>query len=73
MSPLTIESRSRTGLDSAAALPHWIHAGDRRPMRHGYRAEALGKIFHVGHGNREDPASWSVPHFLFPVTTEQRF
>ena len=32
-------------------------------MRHGYRAEALGKIFHVGHGNREDPASWSVPHF----------
>ena len=32
-------------------------------MRHGYRAEALGKIFHVGHGNREDAASWSVPHF----------
>jgi iduronate 2-sulfatase len=31
-------------------------------MRHGYRAEALGKIFHVGHGNHEDPASWSVPH-----------
>ena len=33
-------------------------------MRHGYRAEALGKIFHVGHGNHEDPASWSVPHFV---------
>ncbi|HWN95148.1 MAG TPA: sulfatase-like hydrolase/transferase [Methylomirabilota bacterium] len=32
-------------------------------MRHGYRTEALGKIFHVGHGNHEDPASWSVPHF----------
>src|SRR5436190_6689226 len=32
-------------------------------MHHGYRAEALGKIFHVGHGNHEDPASWSVPHF----------
>ncbi|MCI0746193.1 MAG: sulfatase-like hydrolase/transferase, partial [Verrucomicrobia subdivision 3 bacterium] len=32
-------------------------------MRHGYRAEALGKIFHVGHGNHEDAASWSVPHF----------
>src|SRR5688572_6565598 len=29
----------------------------------GYRTEALGKIFHVGHGNSEDPASWSVPHF----------
>ena len=32
-------------------------------MRNGYRAEALGKVFHVGHGNHEDPASWSVPHF----------
>ena len=32
-------------------------------MQHGYRAEALGKIYHVGHGNHEDPASWSVPHF----------
>ena len=32
-------------------------------MRHGYRAEALGKIFHVGHGNYDDRASWSVPHF----------
>lgn len=32
-------------------------------MQHGYRAEGLGKIFHVGHGNHEDLASWSVPHF----------
>src|SRR5215204_5114231 len=32
-------------------------------MKHGYRAEGLGKIFHVGHGNHEDPASWSVPHY----------
>jgi len=31
--------------------------------QHGWRTEALGKIFHVGHGNHEDPASWSVPHF----------
>jgi iduronate 2-sulfatase len=29
--------------------------------QHGYRTEALGKIFHVGHGNHEDAASWSVP------------
>ena len=29
---------------------------------HGYRTEGLGKIFHVGHGNHEDPRSWSVPH-----------
>ncbi|MBE2285724.1 MAG: sulfatase-like hydrolase/transferase [Prosthecobacter sp.] len=29
----------------------------------GYRVEGLGKIFHVGHGNVNDEASWSVPHF----------
>jgi Arylsulfatase A and related enzymes len=29
----------------------------------GYRTEGLGKIFHVGHGNHEDPQSWSVPPF----------
>ncbi|MHB1033949.1 MAG: sulfatase-like hydrolase/transferase [Pirellulales bacterium] len=32
-------------------------------QRHGYRTEAMGKVFHVGHGNHEDPASWSVPHW----------
>jgi len=32
-------------------------------MANGYRAEGLGKIFHVGHGNVNDVASWSVPHF----------
>lgn len=31
--------------------------------RHGYRAEALGKILHVGHGNTDDAASWDVPLF----------
>jgi iduronate 2-sulfatase len=30
---------------------------------HGWRTEALGKIFHTGHGNREDAASWTVPHW----------
>lgn len=30
---------------------------------HGYAAHGIGKIFHVGHGNHEDAASWSVPHF----------
>ena len=29
----------------------------------GYRTEAMGKILHVGHGNHEDPASWTVPHW----------
>jgi iduronate 2-sulfatase len=30
-------------------------------MRHGWRAEAVGKILHTGHGNHDDEASWSVP------------
>ncbi len=30
-------------------------------MAHGYRAEGLGKIFHTGHGNVDDAASWSMP------------
>jgi iduronate 2-sulfatase len=32
-------------------------------QQHGYRTEAMGKIMHVGHGNGEDEASWTVPHF----------
>lgn len=31
--------------------------------RHGYRTESLGKVFHIGHGNRGDPQSFSVEHF----------
>lgn len=30
-------------------------------MKHGWRAEGIGKVFHVGHGNSNDVASWSVP------------
>jgi iduronate 2-sulfatase len=30
-------------------------------MKHGYRAEAVGKILHTGHGNSDDDASWSTP------------
>lgn len=35
--------------------------------QHGWRAEGVGKIFHVGHGNKEDEVSWSVPHVHEPV------
>lgn len=31
--------------------------------KHGWRTESLGKVFHIGHGNEGDPASFSVPHF----------
>lgn len=37
--------------------------------QHGYRTEGLGKIFHVGHGNHEDDASWSVPHWRANVVS----
>lgn len=30
-------------------------------MNHGYEAQGLGKILHIGHGNSDDSKSWSVP------------
>jgi iduronate 2-sulfatase len=42
-----------------------------------YRTESLGKVFHIGHGNEGDPASFSVPHlkdkvieYLDPQSTD---
>lgn len=37
--------------------------------QHGYRTEAMGKIFHKGHGNTEDEASWTIPHWTPKATT----
>ena len=31
-------------------------------MNAGYHTEAMGKVYHIGHGNTNDEASWSVPH-----------
>lgn len=31
-------------------------------MNNGYVAHSMGKVFHIGHGNTGDDASWSVPH-----------
>lgn len=31
-------------------------------MKAGYHAEAIGKVYHEGHGNVNDVASWSIPH-----------
>lgn len=30
-------------------------------MKHGWRTEGIGKVYHIGHGNVDDKASWSVP------------
>jgi iduronate 2-sulfatase len=46
----------RDFIPGAVTLPQFFE-------RHGYRAESLGKVFHVGHGNRGDPQSFSTPHF----------
>jgi iduronate 2-sulfatase len=46
----------RRAVPDAVTLPQYF-------KQHGYRTEAMGKLFHVGHGNHEDTASWSVSHF----------
>lgn len=47
----------RTLVPGAVTLPqHFAKHG-------GYRTESLGKVFHIGHGNEGDPASFSVPHW----------
>ncbi|MDD7885393.1 sulfatase [Flavivirga sp. 57AJ16] len=42
----------------------------------GYHVESMGKVFHIGHGNTNDEASWSIPHhkekvieYLLPEST----
>jgi iduronate 2-sulfatase len=50
----------RHSVPNAVTLPQYF-------QQHGYRTEALGKIFHVGHGNQEDAVSWSVPHWKADV------
>lgn len=46
----------RASRPDAITLPQYFRTA-------GYRTEAMGKLFHVGHGNFEDTASWTVPHF----------
>ncbi|MCB1128148.1 MAG: sulfatase-like hydrolase/transferase, partial [Verrucomicrobiae bacterium] len=60
----------RIDLPDAVTLPQHF-------MAHGYRAESIGKVLHTGHGNHDDPHSWSVPsviekvvEYLEPESTE---
>src|SRR6056297_2612025 len=46
----------RESFPAAVTMPQYF-------AQHGYRTESLGKVFHIGHGNQGDPASFSVPHF----------
>ena len=49
-------SRLRSVQPEAVTLPQYF-------ARFGYRTESLGKVFHIGHGNDGDAASFAVPHF----------
>jgi iduronate 2-sulfatase len=46
----------RNPYPDAVTLPQYF-------IKHGYKAESLGKVYHIGHGNTGDAKSWSVPHF----------
>lgn len=57
---------------NAVTLPQYF-------MQAGYHTEAIGKVFHVGHGNTDDDASWSIPHhqdklieYLLPESTDRK-
>ncbi|MCE9609081.1 MAG: sulfatase [Chthoniobacter sp.] len=59
----------RDSIPDAVTLPQHF-------MVNGYRVEGIGKIFHTGHGNKDDAASWSVPwthqpvvEYLLPAST----
>ncbi len=51
-----LSSDLRKTLPDAVTLPQYF-------QKYGYRTESLGKVFHIGHGNLGDPASFGVPHF----------
>lgn len=46
----------RKVLPDAVTLPQFF-------SRHGYRTHSIGKVFHIGHGNRGDDGSFDVPPF----------
>ena len=50
----------RTAVPDAVTMTQYF-------MKYGWRAESIGKVLHTGHGNHDDPASWSVPTKLEKV------
>jgi len=56
----------------AVTLPQYF-------MNAGYHVESMGKVFHIGHGNTNDEASWSIPHhkekvieYVLPESTNRQ-
>jgi iduronate 2-sulfatase len=50
----------RAAYPNAVTMPQYFTA-------HGYSAAAIGKVFHVGHGNTDDSASWTEPYHFDKV------
>jgi iduronate 2-sulfatase len=57
---------------NAITLPQYF-------MNAGYHVESMGKVYHIGHGNTNDEASWSIPHhkekvieYLLPESTDRQ-
>lgn len=48
----------RTKLPDVVTLPQFF-------KNNGYRTEAVGKIYHMGHGNKDDRESWSIPSWKY--------
>lgn len=53
-------SQLREKVPDAVTMPQYFAAA-------GYRTESLGKVFHIGHGNFGDPASFDSPPFVDKV------
>jgi iduronate 2-sulfatase len=54
-----LSTKFRAAKPDAVTLPQTF-------MRAGYHAEALGKIYHKGHGNDDDAQSWNLPTWYAP-------
>ncbi len=44
----------RNAVPDAVTMPQYF-------KQHGYHSAGIGKVFHIGHGNKNDEHSWSVP------------
>lgn len=62
----------RTLYPNAITLPQFF-------KNSGYHVESMGKVYHIGHGNHNDPLSWSVPHhedkvidYILPESTGRK-
>ncbi|RNL91761.1 iduronate-2-sulfatase [Sinomicrobium pectinilyticum] len=52
----TFGTEFRDIIPDAVTLPQYFKNA-------GYHTESMGKVYHSGHGNTNDEASWSIPHF----------